>query len=139
MNKNYTYIHVVMYLHARSILHKVAKHVKLTIAANSSILCVSAAVLSKWRCEALGYGVLAAKTLHIIQPYRLAVVTCSKVPVGESFKGCFISKEAANNLKRMKSTKVQNPRRISYSILAYSHCKLVTVSREARTQEGRVG
>ena len=27
----------------------------------------------------------------------------------------------------------------SYSILAYSHCKLVTVSRAARTQEGRVG
>ena len=39
----------------------------------------------------------------------------------------------------MKSTKVQNPRRISYIILAYSHCKLVTVSRAARTQEGRVG
>ena len=35
----------------------------------------------------------------------------------------------------MKSTKVQNPRRISYSILAYSRCKLVTVSRSARTQE----
>ena len=27
----------------------------------------------------------------------------------------------------------------SCSILAYSHCKLVTVSRVARTQEGRVG
>ena len=39
----------------------------------------------------------------------------------------------------MKSTKVQNPPLISYSILAYSHCKLVTVSRAARTQEGRVG
>ena len=50
-----------------------------------------------------------------------------------------IESERRNSTFTMKSTKVQNPRRISYSILAYSHCKLVTVSRAARTQEGRVG
>ena len=49
----------------------------------------------------------------------------------------FFGGERVNS--EMKSTKVQNPRRISYSILAYSHCKLVTVFRAARTQEGRVG
>ena len=64
----------------------------------------------------------------------------STVPQMNIFTGVSPHFQEVINYVEMKSTKVQNPRRRqSCSILAYSHCKLVTVSRAARTQEGRFG
>ena len=72
----------------------------------------------------------------IVYHTKIAVLN-TKTLAGINIK----SKNDKLNIKTisMKSTKVQSPQRISYSILAYSHCKLVTVSRAARTQEGPVG